>query len=38
VPIMRQQRDDPAYFYVPVLPQNEGDQVSDDVVLAEASQ
>jgi fatty acid desaturase len=38
LPIMRQQRDDPAYFYVPVLPQNEGDQVSDDVVLAEASQ
>jgi|UniRef100_UPI00404A8D4C fatty acid desaturase len=38
LPLMRRQRDDPTYFYVPPLPQSEGEHVGDDVVLAEASQ
>lgn len=38
LPIMRRQREDPAYVFVPVLPRNEGERVSDRRIEAEAAQ
>ena len=37
-PIMRRQRQDPTYRYVPPLPNNEGDRASADLVLHEAAE
>ena len=37
LPIMRRQRADPSYIYVPPLPANEGERVTDEMVLSEAS-
>ncbi|MBI2498392.1 MAG: fatty acid desaturase [Opitutae bacterium] len=38
LPVVRRQREDPAYVYVPPLPQNEGDRATDTQVLSEAAQ
>ena len=38
LPIMRRQRQDPTYTYVPSLPKNEGDRADDRTLLSEASQ
>ena len=38
LPIMRRQRDEPGYIYVPKLPANEGDRAGEDLVHAEAAQ
>ena len=38
LPIMRRQRGEPGYFFVPRLPDNPGDRVGDDTLHAEASQ
>lgn len=38
LPIMRRQREDPTYVFVPVLPENPGDRVGDDLIHSEASQ
>jgi len=38
LPIMRRQRIDPTYVYVPPLPRHEGDRVADDLIHAEAAQ
>ena len=38
LPLMRRQREDHAYFYVPEVPEIDGETVGDDTVLAEASQ
>ncbi|MDB6167934.1 MAG: hypothetical protein JWM88_798, partial [Verrucomicrobia bacterium] len=38
LPIMRRQRTDPAYVFVPKLPHNEGERASDELLLSEASQ
>ena len=38
LPIMRRQREDPTYFYLPPLPKNEGDHASADTVLREAAE
>jgi fatty acid desaturase len=38
LPIMRRQREDPAYVFVPELPGGQGDRAGDDLIRAEASQ
>lgn len=38
LPIIRRQRVDPTYVYVPPLPKNEGDRADDRTLLSEASQ
>ncbi len=38
VPILARQRREPGYFFVPELPSNPGDRVSDELIQAEASQ
>lgn len=38
LPIMRRQRLDPTYRYVPPLPKNEGDRATDSTLLSEAAQ
>jgi fatty acid desaturase len=38
IPIIRRQRVDPTYTYVPPLPKNEGDRADDCTLLSEASQ
>jgi fatty acid desaturase len=38
LPVMRRQRVDPTYVYVPPLPVNEGDRASDETVLREAAE
>ncbi len=38
LPILRRQREDPAYVYVPPLPANEGEHADDRTLLSEASQ
>ena len=38
LPIMKRQRVDPTYVYVPPLPKNEGDRADDRTLLSEASQ
>lgn len=38
LPIMRRQREEPGYIFVPKLPRNEGDRVGDELIHAEASQ
>jgi len=38
LPIMRRQRQEPGYVFVPVLPRNEGDRVGAELIHAEASQ
>lgn len=37
LPLMRRQREDSTYFYVPRLPNNEGDHISDETILREAA-
>jgi fatty acid desaturase len=37
-PILRRQREDPTYRFVPPLPQNEGERADDRTLLSEASQ
>ncbi len=38
LPIMRRQRADPTYVYVPPLPKNEGDHATDATLFTEAAQ
>lgn len=38
LPIMRRQREDPTYVYVPPLPQHDGEHATDRTLLAEAAQ
>jgi fatty acid desaturase len=38
LPIMRRQREDPAYVYVPPLPRNVGERVGDETIFHEAAQ
>lgn len=38
LPIMRRQREDQTYIYVPELPNSEGDHVGDEMILSEAAQ
>jgi fatty acid desaturase len=38
LPILRRQREDPSYVFIPKLPGSEGDRASEDQLLAEASQ
>jgi len=38
LPIMRRQRAEPGYIFVPSLPHNAGDRVADEFIHAEASQ
>ncbi len=38
LPLQQRQREDPTWYYIPPLPQSEGEHVSDATVLAEASQ
>ena len=38
LPIMKRQRIDPTYVYVPPLPKNEGDRATADTVFHEAAQ
>ena len=38
LPIMRRQRDEPGWVYVPPLPNNEGERVGDKLIEAEAAQ
>jgi fatty acid desaturase len=38
LPIMRRQREDPSYRYVPLLPKNEGERATDETLLSEAAQ
>ena len=38
LPIMRRQRAEPGWVYVPPLPTNEGDRATDETLLSEAAQ
>jgi fatty acid desaturase len=38
LPILRRQRAEPGWVYVPPLPQNEGDRATDGTLLSEAAQ
>ena len=38
LPVLRRQRQDPGYVYVPPLPANEGERATDGQLYAEAAQ
>lgn len=38
LPIMRRQREEPGYVFVPRIPGNQGERVGDEIIHAEASQ
>jgi fatty acid desaturase len=38
IPILKRQREDPSYIFIPVLPGSEGDRVEDGILQLEAAQ
>lgn len=38
IPVLRKQREDPTYVYVPPIPGSDGERATDAQILAEAEQ